>query len=100
MCIGCDYLLNAGGPHAADIAEMAGIGCREHSNLIMRAALPVRPRKRYVFVFHCPQGPTSENLLVADCSGVYFRREGPVGSTTFICGRSPSQVTHAVLFMG
>ena len=91
--IDCDYFLNATGPHAMDIANMAAIGYHEHNNPLMRIPLPVRPRKRCVFVFNCLQGP-SDNLLVVDPTGVYFRREG---ATTFICGMSPPQVMQPLL---
>lgn len=79
--------MNSSGPHAARVAEMAGIGSPTHSNPLMRVALPVSPRKRQVFVFHCPRGPTDPVLLV-DPSGVYFRRESQEG--VFICGKSPA----------
>lgn len=65
---------------------MAGIGDDHHCNPVMKIPLPVRPRKRYVFVLHCPTGPRDCPLLV-DISGFYVRRESQEG--TFICGLSP-----------
>jgi sarcosine oxidase len=66
-------VVNAAGPRAAEAAAMAGI------------ELPVRPRKRCVFVFRCrealPRCP-----LVIDPSGLYFRPEGQV----FLTGISPA----------
>lgn len=68
-----DYVVNAAGPRAEEIATMAGI-----------ADLPVRPRKRFVYTFQC-RTRLSDCPLVIDPSGVYFRPEGE----TFICGVSP-----------
>lgn len=45
---------------------------------------------RYVHLWHCPQGPGLETPLVADISGVYFRREG-LGSN-YLGGYSPTEV--------
>lgn len=45
---------------------------------------------RYVYLWHCPEGPGLETPLVADTSGVYFRREG-LGSN-YLGGRSPTEV--------
>ena len=41
--------------------------------------LPVEPRKRYVYVVHCPDGPGLNCPMVIDPSGLYFRREGLAG---------------------
>jgi glycine/D-amino acid oxidase-like deaminating enzyme len=71
VSVGC--LVNAAGPRAARVAEMAGV-----------ADLPVRPRKRMVYgvkaQVRLPACP-----LVIDPSGVYFRPEGE----GFLCGVSP-----------
>jgi sarcosine oxidase len=53
----------AAGWHSRKIAAMAGID------------LPVRPRKRYVFVIDCPTKLPGAGLMI-DPSGVYFRPEG------------------------
>jgi glycine/D-amino acid oxidase-like deaminating enzyme len=75
--IACGALVNAAGAGAGSLAAMAGID------------LPVGPRKRYVFVFDCPQA--GEDLhkgpLTVDVSGCYFRPEGRL----FICGLSPEE---------
>ncbi len=72
--VGIDLLVNAAGPRAAELAGMAGI-----------PDLPVHPRKRFVYRFHCrtaiPDAP-----LTIDPTGIYFRPEGP----DFLCGTSPS----------
>ncbi len=62
--IGCGTVVNASGPRAFQTARMAGLD------------LPVRPRKRYSFVFDAAQ-PLSRDLpLTIDPSGVHVRSEG------------------------
>jgi FAD-dependent oxidoreductase domain-containing protein 1 len=70
--IGADWVVNAAGPRAADIAALVEV------------ELPVRPRKRLVYHVEAPVslGPAP---LTVDPSGVYFRPEGPA----FITGFSP-----------
>lgn len=70
--IACGTVVNAAGARAGDVAALAGLD------------LPVRPRKRCVFVFDCREAVPGLPLLV-DPSGVYVRPEGP----QFICGVSP-----------
>ena len=53
----------AAGWHSAKVARMAGL------------ELPVRPRKRYVFVVDCPTPLPGAGLMI-DASGLYFRPEG------------------------
>jgi len=67
-----DWVVNAAGPRAAQVAAMAGL------------ELPVHPRKRFVYHFDCRTriGPAP---LTIDPSGVYFRPEGPA----WISGFSP-----------
>ena len=80
--IACGALVNASGPAAGRVAAMAGI------------ALPVEPRKRFVYVLDCralPEGLAQAPLTV-DPSGVWFRPEG----RTFICGRSPEAADEPV----
>lgn len=68
----CDLVVNAAGPWAAGVARWAGID------------LPVRARRRTVFVFDTP-ALLPRCPLVIDPGGVYFRPEG----NQFICGVSP-----------
>lgn len=70
--IEASWVVNAAGPRAAEVAAMASI------------ALPVRPRKRFVYHFEAPIALATAPLTV-DPSGVYFRPEG----TTYITGYSP-----------
>lgn len=70
------------------VALMAGIGDGS-IDPICAVPLPVEPRKRFVFSFHCSEGPGLDCGLVTDCSqgSVYFRREGL--SNNYVCGISP-----------
>lgn len=68
----CDVVVNAAGPWAREPAAWLGID------------LPVRARRRCVFVVSCPSR-IEHAPLVIDPSGVYFRPEG----SRFICGTSP-----------
>lgn len=76
--------LNCAGPWSREVARLSGIGVGEDA---MRFELPVEPRKRFVYVFHCPNGPGLETPMLIDTSGVYVRREGLGGN--YICGASP-----------
>ncbi|TKC86808.1 FAD-binding oxidoreductase [Trinickia terrae] len=69
----CDVLVDAAGPWARRIAQMAGID------------LPVYARRRSIFNVSSP-AQLDKCPLVIDPSGVYFRPEGK----TFLCGTSPS----------
>ncbi|OQS07668.1 FAD-dependent oxidoreductase domain-containing protein, partial [Thraustotheca clavata] len=76
------HVVNASGAWAHPVAMAAGI----HD-------LPIRARKRTVFVFQCPEAANwtgdACSPLVVDPSGVYFRPEGCSGQ--FICGYSPEE---------
>ena len=69
-----DFVVNAGGPWAARIAGWAGID------------LPVRARKRMIYVVGC-RSELPDCPLVIDPSGIFFRPEGGV----FLSGRSPGE---------
>ena len=71
--IASDIVVNAAGPWARAPAAWLGFD------------LPVRARRRCVFVVTCPT-PIEGAPLVVDPSGVYFR---PEGRRQFICGASP-----------
>ncbi len=70
--IACATVVNAAGPRARLVSEMA------------RLALPVEARKRCVFVFDA-RARLADCPLVIDPSGVWFRPEGEL----FICGCPP-----------
>jgi sarcosine oxidase len=71
--LACGHAISAAGWHAAEIAAMAGFD------------IPIRPRKRLVFVFSCRE-PLERVPLTIDPSGVYVRPEG----ATYLCGVSPT----------
>jgi FAD-dependent oxidoreductase domain-containing protein 1 len=73
--IACGALVNAAGAYAPEIAEMVGV------------ALPIRPRKRFVYVFDCREPGLQGAPLTIDPNGVYFRPEG----RSFIGGVSPPE---------
>lgn len=77
--IACGFAVNAAGSHGARLAATAGI------------AIPVQPKKRYVFTFTC-KGEVHDCPLLIDTSGVYCRPEGHHSGDgqMFICGASPA----------
>uniref|UniRef100_A0A3Q0S320 FAD-dependent oxidoreductase domain-containing protein 1 n=1 Tax=Amphilophus citrinellus TaxID=61819 RepID=A0A3Q0S320_AMPCI len=84
----CAIVVNAAGAFSGKLTEMLGIGFGpEHS--IAGIPLPVEPRKRYVYVVRCPDGPGLDTPFLIDYSGVYFRREGLGGN--YIAGASPEE---------
>lgn len=70
-----DVFVDAAGPWAAEVARWAGVD------------LPVRARRRCVFVFACPT-PLPACPLVIDPAGPWFR---PEGEGRFLCGVSPGE---------
>eukprot|EP00658_Telonema_sp_P-2_P070879 TRINITY_DN60258_c0_g1_i2.p1 TRINITY_DN60258_c0_g1~~TRINITY_DN60258_c0_g1_i2.p1 ORF type:complete len:390 (-),score=98.68 TRINITY_DN60258_c0_g1_i2:425-1594(-) len=77
--IECGEVMNAAGPWANEIAQMVGV------------EMPVRARKRTVFVFDCPIAEQVTNCpLVIDPTGLYFRREQLGPSGLFITGLPPN----------
>jgi FAD-dependent oxidoreductase domain-containing protein 1 len=75
--IACGTLVNAAGPWAGELAGLAGV------------ALPVEPRKRFVYVIDCREASDALHKapLTVDPSGVWFRPEGRF----FLCGKSPEE---------
>lgn len=64
----------AAGWHSRKVAAMAGL------------ELPVRPRKRFIFVVDCPTPLPGAGLMI-DATGVFFRPEGQF----FLTGISPPE---------
>uniref|UniRef100_A0A8D0LCI1 FAD-dependent oxidoreductase domain-containing protein 1 n=1 Tax=Sphenodon punctatus TaxID=8508 RepID=A0A8D0LCI1_SPHPU len=84
----CAIVVNAAGPWSGKVAEMAGIGTGP-PDTIQGIKLPVEPKKRYVYVWHCPDGPGLECPMLIDTTGAYFRREGCGGN--YLGGISPTE---------
>ncbi|KRZ20743.1 FAD-dependent oxidoreductase domain-containing protein 1 [Trichinella pseudospiralis] len=89
--------INCAGAWSGEVAEMAGFGLGEE---IMSVPIPVVARKRYAFIFHCPDGPSLDMPYLFDPSGVWCRREG-LGHL-YMCGKNPSleedsQIDHSNL---
>lgn len=84
----CAIVVNAAGASSGKLTEMLGIGLGPKET-ISGCPLPVEPRKRYIYVVHCPEGPGLETPFLIDYSGVYFRREGLGGN--YIAGMSPEE---------
>ena len=72
--IACGAVVNSSGYRAREIAATAGID------------LPVRPRKRLVYVFDCRE-QLGRVPLTIEPNGVWFRPEG----ASYICGVSPEE---------
>lgn len=71
--IACGTLINCAGPRAQQIAGMAGL------------EIPVRPYKRYSFVFASQTPIPGRMPNVIDLSGTFVRPEGPL----FLTGNTP-----------
>ncbi|XP_003472605.1 FAD-dependent oxidoreductase domain-containing protein 1 isoform X2 [Cavia porcellus] len=84
----CAIVINAAGAWSGQVAELAGVG-KGPPGTLQGTKLPVEPRKRFVYLWHCPQGPGLETPLITDTNGVYFRREG-LGKN-YVGGRSPTE---------
>lgn len=59
--ISCGHVVNAAGPHAATV----------HRMIKNNDDLPIRPRKRNVFVLHCTEPSLQNCPMLIDKSGVY-----------------------------
>ncbi|KAJ8266639.1 hypothetical protein GJAV_G00132900 [Gymnothorax javanicus] len=84
----CAIVVNAAGANSGKVAKMVGIGSGPEDTL-GAIPIPVEPRKRFIYVVHCPDGPGLDTPLLIDFSGVYFRREGLGGN--YIAGMSPEE---------
>ncbi|XP_029429080.1 FAD-dependent oxidoreductase domain-containing protein 1 isoform X2 [Rhinatrema bivittatum] len=84
----CSLVVNAAGAWSGKVAEMATIG-NGPPDTLAGIKVPVEPKKRYVYVFHCPGGPGLDCPLLIDNTGAYFRREGIGGN--YIGGLSPTE---------
>ena len=71
---------------------MAGIGDTNQPDIRMHPGLPVKPRKRMLFGFHCSSDAQELRRcpLVINNSGDYFRPEGK--GNIFLAGKLPAKV--------
>ncbi|XP_063234755.1 FAD-dependent oxidoreductase domain-containing protein 1-like isoform X3 [Bacillus rossius redtenbacheri] len=79
-----DKVIIAAGARSGNVAKLARIGTGEG---VLSVPLPVVPKKRYVYVYHCADGPGMSTPYLIDHNGVWFRREGQAGN--YIAGISP-----------
>ncbi|XP_064029339.1 FAD-dependent oxidoreductase domain-containing protein 1 isoform X2 [Pogoniulus pusillus] len=82
--VSCAIVINAAGAWAGKLLEQSGV-----PEALRQPPLPIQPRKRYVFSFHCPDGPGLSCPFVVDTSGAYFRRDGIAGN--YLGGMSPPE---------
>lgn len=102
--VSAPVFINACGPWGGKVVDI--LASRWHKPSAI-TALPVKARKRSVFMFHCkpsaggvsasgeilPASPTISPLVI-DPTGVWFRSEGNDGN--FICGMSPLEPGSAI----
>ncbi|NWI61232.1 FXRD1 protein, partial [Calyptomena viridis] len=82
--VACSIVVNAAGAWAGKLLEADGL-----PGELCQPPLPIQPRKRYVFSWHCPDGPGLSCPFVVDTSGAYFRRDGIAGN--YLGGMSPPE---------
>src|SRR5699024_5048477 len=77
--IACGDLVNAAGPRATRVAQMAGL------------SIPVEPRKRHTFIFACATPIPGRMPNVIHLDGTFVRPEGEL----FLSGNTPTPDTAA-----
>ncbi|XP_009566936.2 FAD-dependent oxidoreductase domain-containing protein 1 isoform X1 [Cuculus canorus] len=82
--VACAIVVNAAGAWAGELLGAAGL-----PEGLCQPPLPIQPRKRYVFSWHCPDGPGFSCPLLVDTTGAYFRRDGIAGN--YLGGMSPTE---------
>lgn len=82
-----EFVVNAAGAHCADVLEILASSYRK-----LQHSMPVQPRKRSIYFFHCPDPPPLVPLTIDPLTGVYVRSDDSVRGT-FLCGVSPSTAT-------
>ncbi|OPJ68212.1 FAD-dependent oxidoreductase domain-containing protein 1 [Patagioenas fasciata monilis] len=80
--VACAIVVNAAGAWAGELLRMGGLP---------GPPLPIQPRKRYIFSWHCPDGPGFSCPFLIDTIGAYFRRDGIAGN--YLGGMSPPEVS-------
>ncbi|XP_074783484.1 FAD-dependent oxidoreductase domain-containing protein 1 [Athene noctua] len=82
--VSCAIVINAAGAWAGQLLEAAGL-----PGGLCQPPLPIQPRKRYVYSWHCPDGPSFSCPFLIDTTGAYFRRDGFAGN--YLGGMSPPE---------
>jgi len=85
------FVVNAAGAHSGTLMNLLA----SSSSGTLLHSLPVVPRKRCIFFFHCSSSdgaivPYDAPLTICPTTNVYFRSDGPPGSAHFLCGVSPT----------
>ena len=75
--ISCGKLINASGPYADKVSQMAGI------------SLPIEPRKRYTWIFSSERPLDRKLPLTIDPSGIHMRQYGANASNLYMAGSPP-----------
>ncbi|RWS30672.1 fad oxidoreductase-like protein [Leptotrombidium deliense] len=76
----------AAGAKSGEVSKLLRLG---EAPGVREVPLPIEPRKRYVYAFHCPDGPCLDFPFLVDPSGVYCRRDGIGGN--YIVGKNPTE---------
>ncbi|NXU77842.1 FXRD1 protein, partial [Oreotrochilus melanogaster] len=82
--VACAIVVNTAGAWAGELLRAKGL-----PGGLQGPPLPIQPRKRYVFSWHCPDGPGFSCPFLIDTSGAYFRRDGIAGN--YLGGMSPPE---------
>ncbi|KAG7165732.1 FAD-dependent oxidoreductase domain-containing protein 1-like 2 [Homarus americanus] len=80
-------LVVAAGAWSGALGNLAGLGGGPGA---LATAIPVEPRKRYVYCVHVPDGPWHDCPIFNDYTGVYFRPEFN-SNQLYMCGMSPAE---------
>lgn len=78
------FCVNAAGASAAEVASLSGLGIKKGVRCV---PLPIEKRKRYLFSFHCPEGPKLSFPILVDPNGICVRRDGLNGM--YVCSWTP-----------
>nr|XP_054755475.1 FAD-dependent oxidoreductase domain-containing protein 1-like [Lytechinus pictus] len=84
----CAFAVVCAGSWSGEVTTTLGIG-QGTAEELMDVPLPVEPRKRYVYVAHCPDGPGLDCPMIVNVDGVYTRREGLGGN--YLMGSCPPE---------
>ncbi|KAM6295720.1 LOW QUALITY PROTEIN: FAD-dependent oxidoreductase domain-containing protein 1 [Aegotheles albertisi] len=82
--VACAIVVNAAGAWAGELLRAEGL-----PGGLCHPPLPIQPRKRYIFSWHCHDGPGFSCPFLIDTSGAYFRRDGIAGN--YLGGMSPPE---------